>query len=81
MTKLFDMAIEAAGQLPPEEQDEIANTILEFVDAHAEPYVLSDSELEVIEERLKQADRGEFATEEEVEAVFLKYRRSRFGSW
>jgi putative addiction module component (TIGR02574 family) len=81
MTKLFDMAVEAVSQLSPEEQDEIAKTIFDFVDAHAEPYVLSDSETEMIKERLKQADRGEFATEEEVEAVFSKYRRSRFGSW
>jgi predicted transcriptional regulator len=81
MTKLFDMAVEAVSQLSPEEQDKIANTIFEFVDAHTEPNVLSGSELEAIERGLKQADRGEFATEEEVEAVFSKYRRSRLGSW
>jgi predicted transcriptional regulator len=75
MTKLLEMAIEAVSQLSPEEQDEVARAIFAFMDANSEPYVLSDSEREAIEEGLRQADRGEFATDEQIEAVFAKYRQ------
>ena len=49
--------------------------IFEFVNARSDPYVLSDAEWEAIEESRRQAGRGEFATDEQVEAVFAKYRR------
>jgi predicted transcriptional regulator len=75
MTKLLEMAVEAAKQLSPEEQDELARTILEIVSgADDEVYVLSDEENSAIDRRLEFADRGEFATDEEVAAVFAKYR-------
>jgi hypothetical protein len=76
MTKLLDMAIEAASQLSPEEQDELARTILEIVHGGSdEVYVLSDEENAAIDLALAQADRGEFATEEEVAALFSKNRK------
>jgi hypothetical protein len=81
MTKLFDMAVEAVSQLSPKEQDEIAQTIFEFVDAHAEPWVASDSELDAIEELPEQAERGEFASAEQIRAVVAKYAQWRLGSW
>ena len=75
MTKLLDMAIEAASQLSPEEQDELARTILEIVrGGKDEVYVLSDEENEAIDRGLACADRGEFASEEEVAALFAKYK-------
>lgn len=40
-----------------------------------ETYIeLNSWQIERIKEGIAQADRGEFATEEEVEAVFAKYR-------
>ena len=76
MTKLLDMAIEAASQLSPEEQDELARTILEIVNGtDEEVYVLSDEENAAIDEGLAAADRGEFAADEEVAAIFVKYRK------
>ncbi len=75
MTKLLEMAVEAARQLSPEEQDELARTMLEIVHgADSEVYVLSDEENAAIDRGLEFADRGEFATEEEVAAIFAKYR-------
>jgi predicted transcriptional regulator len=75
MTKLLDMAIEAAAQLSPEEQDELARTILEIVHgAQEEPYLLSEEENAAIDRGLEAADRGEFATDEEVQAIMNKYR-------
>jgi predicted transcriptional regulator len=76
MTKRLEMAVEAARQLSPEEQDEIATVIMDIVAGGSDSsvYVLSDEEWATIKVSLDQADRGEFATEEEIEAVFAKYR-------
>jgi predicted transcriptional regulator len=39
------------------------------------PYVASDKELAAIDEALAQTQRGELATEEEIEAAFARFRR------
>lgn len=75
MTRLLEMAVEAARQLSPEEQDELARTIMEIVSGGSEDvYVLSDEENAAIDEALEQVERGEFATEADIAAVFAKYR-------
>ncbi len=75
MTRLLEIAIEAARQLDPAEQDELARTIMEIVNATDQGvYVLSDDERVAVEEGLAQADRGEFASDEEV-AALLSNRR------
>jgi predicted transcriptional regulator len=74
MTKLLEQAIEAARQLSPEEQDEIARTIFEIVrETSDEVYVLSEEERAAIDVARAQVARGEFASEEDIEAVFKKY--------
>lgn len=76
MTQLLELAIDAARQLSPEEQDELARTILEIVHGTSdEIYVLSDEENAAIDEGLAYADRGEFASDEEVRAIFAKYAK------
>jgi predicted transcriptional regulator len=40
------------------------------------PYHATPEELQAIDEGLEAIRRGEIATEEEVEAVFAKFRRS-----
>lgn len=75
MTKLFEMAIEAARKLAPEEQDELARMILDVVHgAEEDVYVLSEEERAALKYSLEFADRGEFATQDEVRAVFSKYK-------
>jgi predicted transcriptional regulator len=75
MTRLLEIAIEAARQLEPAEQDELARTIMAMVNGgDAGVYVLSDEERAAVEIGIAQADRGEFATDEEVAALFAKYR-------
>lgn len=75
MTRLLEIAIEAARQLEPAEQDELARAIMEMVNGGDEGvYVLSDEERAAVEIGIAQADRGEFATDEEVAALFAKYR-------
>lgn len=75
MTQLLELAVEAARQLSPEEQDEIARVIMEIVHgAGDDVYELSDEENAAIDVALEQLERGEFATEADVSAVFAKYR-------
>jgi predicted transcriptional regulator len=74
MTRLLEIAIEAARQLEPAEQDDLARAIMEIVNGGDEGvHVLSDEERAAVEVGRKQAARGEFATEEEIEALFKKH--------
>ena len=75
MTRLLELAIEEAKQLSPEEQDKLARTIMDIVHGGEDDvYLLSDEDRAAIEEGLAQADRGEFVTEDELNAILNKYR-------
>jgi hypothetical protein len=74
MTKLLDQALEAVRELPPDVQDDIARIVLELAgsgDAVTVP--LSDDERAAIAESKAAASRGEFASEDEVRAVWRKH--------
>jgi predicted transcriptional regulator len=74
MTKLLDEAIEKVRALPDSEQDHAAATLLALA-ALAEQdgvYKLSAEERAAIDEGLAQADRGEFASDERVAAMWKK---------
>jgi hypothetical protein len=76
MTKLLEQAIDAARRLSIEEQDSIAAAIMQLVGGEDAPLVpLSPSERKAIEASKAAAARGEFATEQEVRAVWAKQRR------
>lgn len=74
MTKLLDQAIEAARNLPPDAQDDIAHVILRLAGADDEPpFDLTPEEQAAITNSKAAAARGEFATEEQVRAVWAKH--------
>jgi hypothetical protein len=74
MTKLLDQAVAAARNLPPDEQDEIAHFVLRLAGADDEPPIqLTHEEHAAITSSKTAAARGEFATEEEVRAVWAKH--------
>ena len=76
MTKLLEQAIETALQLPPDEQDDIARAILQLAGGHDMPPVpLTSEEREAIATSKAAAERGEFATEVQVRAVWAKHGR------
>ena len=72
MTKLLEKAIAAVRKLAPERQDEVAGMILS-VSSEA-PVELTVDEHEAVEAGLVDADAGRFATDEEVEELFAKFR-------
>jgi len=75
MTKLLDQALEAARGLPPDAQDDIARVILRLTGADDEmaPVPLSPDERAAIEASRAAATRGEFATDEQVRAVWARH--------
>jgi predicted transcriptional regulator len=74
VTKLLDEAFEAVRRLPPRDQDEIARAIFQLAGADLTgPVPLSPEEREAIDCSQAAAARGEFATDEEIQAIWAKY--------
>ena len=62
-------------QWPPGVQDELAQIALEMDSGIAGGvYHATEAELAAIDEGLRAADEGRFATDQEVEATFAKFR-------
>ena len=55
--------------LPPERQEQAASALEEIVQ---DMYVLSDEELAILKPALEQAERGEFASDAEVDEILNK---------
>jgi hypothetical protein len=76
MTKLLDQAFEAARRLPPENQDEIARTIMTLATGdHRDPEPIDPAHLPDVLASLARARRRQFASEEEIEAAFRRFDR------
>jgi hypothetical protein len=74
MTKLLDQALEAARALPPDAQDDIAYVVLRLTGADDEPPVpLTADEQAAVTASKAAAARGEFASDEQVRAVWSKH--------
>ena len=74
MTKLLEEALEAARNLPPEAQDDIARIVLQLAgNDDTKPIELSPEESAAIESSRAAAARGEYASDDEVRAVWRKH--------
>jgi hypothetical protein len=74
MTKLLERALEAARTLPADAQDDIARVVLRLAGTDEEPPVaLSTEERAAVGASQDAAARGEFATDEQVRAVWAKH--------
>jgi predicted transcriptional regulator len=60
---------------PPERQEDAARLLLRLEEIDAEAAELTEDDLEALAEAEAEADRGEFASPEEVAALFATYRR------
>jgi hypothetical protein len=74
MTTLLDKAVEFVRRLPLDDQDDIARAIMQLAGSDlVAPVVLSPEEREAIARSKAAAGRGEFATDEQVRAVWAKH--------
>jgi hypothetical protein len=64
MTKLFERAIEKVRELPPQEQDALANALLSLTGEDTAVIHLDDETCAAIEEGLAQAEHGEFVADD-----------------
>jgi predicted transcriptional regulator len=73
MTRLLKQAVEAVSTLPADRQDELARVLLQLAGVEQPPYALTPEEEADINASLAEAERGEFATDEEVRAMWAKH--------
>jgi hypothetical protein len=73
MTQLLEHAVETLRGLPPETQDDLARVLLQLAGEDQPAIQLSAEEETSLEESLAQAERGEFATDEQVRAIWAKH--------
>jgi hypothetical protein len=73
MTKLLEQAVETLRGFPPEIQDELARMLLLLAGEDQPVFQLSAEEEASFDESLAQADHGEFATDEQVRAIWAKH--------
>jgi hypothetical protein len=59
---------------PADRQEDAAQMLLEMERQDQSIYVLTDEDRRVIAESREQARRGEFASEEEIAALFARFR-------
>ena len=72
MTELLDRGIRAVRQLPAERQD-MAGELLLALAASEPQYGLTRDQIEDVKLAVKEADRGEFATDGEIAETWKKF--------
>ena len=72
MTRLLELAVEAVSALPDEAQDDLARILLQLAGVDQPPYELTPEEAADLDASLAEAARDEFATDDEVRAVWAK---------
>lgn len=73
-TKPIIDVLERAKNWPEEDQETLAEFAREIEAHRSGVYVMTDDERAAVERGIAQADRGEFATDDEMQAL-----RARFG--
>jgi len=70
MTKLLEEAIRKVRELPEPEQDEAAAFLLMLAATRGKPVRLDEDTRAAVREGLRQTQRGEFASDEQIAALF-----------
>ena len=73
MTRLLEQAVETA--LPEDVQDELAAILLQLAGVEQLPIQLTPEEEADLDEADAEIARGEFATDEEIRAMWAKHGR------
>lgn len=72
MTELLERAVDVARNLPASLQDDIARMVLQLAGEELSPLQLTRDEEASFRESLDQAERQDFATDEEMRAIWAK---------
>jgi hypothetical protein len=72
--KTLEALMERAASWPEEAQAELVRFMIDTEARHFGAFNLDDEDRKRIEQSLASAKRGEFATDEEVAALFRRYR-------
>jgi hypothetical protein len=72
MTKVLEDAIEKVRQLPEDRQAYVAEVLEQIAAAGSDLFIIPDDHRAAVLEGLGQAERGEFATDEEMAALWKK---------
>jgi len=70
MTRLLEQAVAAVRSLPDDVQDDLARMLLQLAGVYQPLYELSPEEAADIDASMAEAERGEFATDDEVRALW-----------
>ncbi|MBL1257570.1 hypothetical protein [Methylocystis sp. Sn-Cys] len=73
MTELLDRAFKAARNLPPAMQDDLARAIMAMTGEVTSVVQLTAEEEASFDESYAQAASGEFATDEQIRAIWAKH--------
>ncbi len=73
MTELLEQAVETLRGLPPEAQDALARILLQLAGDDPSIVRLNAEEQESFKTSLLEAERGEFATDDEITAIWAKH--------
>jgi len=73
VTKLLERAVETVRGLPPETQDDLARVLLQLAGEDQPVVELTPEEAASFDESLAQTERREFATDEQVRAIWSKH--------
>jgi hypothetical protein len=75
MTRLFEEAVATVARLSDDKQDELARVLLQLAGYEQPPYVLTPEEETDLDASIAAEERGEFATDEEIRAIWAKHGR------
>jgi len=74
MNKMVEALLERIADWPEEAQAELVQSIVDIETKHLGVYKLSPDERTAIERVLEEMRQGKFASDEQVAAVFNRYR-------
>ena len=72
MTKRFDEAVAEIRKLPAEQQDRVADLLIELTGREEEVPALTPEQVAGVHLALEQVKRGEFASDESVERLLYR---------
>jgi hypothetical protein len=74
MTELLERAVETMRGLPAETQDALARILLQIAGEDPSIVQLSADDEESLRASLLEVEQGEFATDDEIRAIWAKHR-------